>query len=196
MVVNVVKAVLVVFFFILDAYTTSCVVRNLGRTTTWLVLHEVADHLLAVAARAPVADVYPAGLARGGGLPDKLVKREVVHHPGEPLAARLGVRNKNVGGAAARVVRGFHTPDGGVELWRPVAAVDADGVAEMRPQRFRTWRQSCWRLPTAERGGVLSMRRVTATREVVNSVRRKCSDKIIDMFLIIFVLENCLTTVF
>ena len=47
LVVNVVKAVLVVFFFILDAYTTSCVVRNLGRTTTWLVLHEVADHLLA-----------------------------------------------------------------------------------------------------------------------------------------------------
>ena len=33
---------------------------------------------------------------------------------------------------------------------------------------------------------VRSMRRVTATREVVNSVRRKCSDKIIDMFLIIF----------
>ena len=30
------------------------------------------------------------------------------------------------------------------------------------------------------------MRRVEATREVVNSVRRKCSDKIIDMFLIIF----------
>ena len=29
------------------------------------------------------------------------------------------------------------------------------------------------------------MRRVTAMREVVNSVRRKCSDKIIDMFLII-----------
>ena len=29
------------------------------------------------------------------------------------------------------------------------------------------------------------MRRVAATREVVNSVRRKCSDKIIDMFLII-----------
>ena len=39
---------------------------------------------------------------------------------------------------------------------------------------------------TAESGGVLSMRRVTATREVVNSVRRKCSDKIIDMFLFIF----------
>lgn len=81
-----------------------------------LPLREVADHLLAVAARAPVADVYPAGLARGGGLPDELVKREVVHHPGEPLAARLGVRNKNVGGAAARVVRGFHAPDGGVEI--------------------------------------------------------------------------------
>ena len=37
------------------------------------------------------------------------------------------------------------------------------------------------------------MRRVTAMREVVNSVRRKCSDKIIDMFLIIFlfVVEDC-----
>ena len=35
------------------------------------------------------------------------------------------------------------------------------------------------------------MRRVAATREVVNSVRLKCSDKIIDMFLIIFVLEDC-----
>ena len=103
----------------------------------FLPLHEVADHLLAVAARAPVTDVYPAGLAPGCGLPDELVKREVVHHPGEPLAARLGVRNKNVGGAAPRVVRGFHAPDGGVELWRPVAAVDADGVAEMRPQRLQ-----------------------------------------------------------
>ena len=103
----------------------------------FLPLHEVADHLLAVAARAPVADVYPAGLARGGGLPDELVKREVVHHPGEPLAARLGVRNKNVGGAAPRVVRGFHAPYGGVEPWRAVAAVDADGVAEVGPQRFQ-----------------------------------------------------------
>ena len=82
----------------------------------FLPLHEVADHLLAVVARAPVADVYPAGLARGCGLPDELVKLEVVHHPGEPLAARLGVGDKNVGGAAARVVRGFHAPDGGVEL--------------------------------------------------------------------------------
>ena len=41
-------------------------------------LHEVADHLLAVAARA-IADVDPAGLAPGCGLPDELVKREVVH---------------------------------------------------------------------------------------------------------------------
>ena len=81
-----------------------------------LPLHEVADHLLAVAARAPVADVYPAGLAPGRGLPDELVKLEVVHHPGKPLASRLGVRNKNVGSAAARVVRGFHAPDGGVEI--------------------------------------------------------------------------------
>ena len=103
----------------------------------FLPLHEVADHLLAVAARAPVADVYPAGLAPGRGLPDELVKLEVVHHPGEPLAARLGVRDKNVGGAAPRVVRGFHTPDGGVEPWRPVAAVDADGVAEVGPQRLQ-----------------------------------------------------------
>ena len=76
-----------------------------------LPLHEVADHLLAVAARAPVADVYPAGLAPGCGLPDELVKREVVHHPGEPFAPRLGVRNKDVGGATAGVVRGFHAPE-------------------------------------------------------------------------------------
>ena len=75
----------------------------------------MADHLLAVAARA-IADVYPAGLARGGGFPDELVKREVVHHPGKPLAARLGVGDENVGGAAAGVVRGFHAPDGGVEI--------------------------------------------------------------------------------
>ena len=102
-----------------------------------LPLHEVADHLLAVAARAPVADVYPAGLACGGGLPDELVKREVVHHPGKPLAARLGVGDKNVGSAAAGVVRGFHAPDGGVEPWRAVAAVDADGVAEVGPQRLQ-----------------------------------------------------------
>ena len=81
-----------------------------------LPLREVADHLLAVAARAPVADVYPAGLARGCGLPDELVKREVVHHPGKPLAARLGVGDKDVGGAAAGVVRGFHAPYGGVEI--------------------------------------------------------------------------------
>ena len=103
----------------------------------FLPLHEVADHLLAVAARAPVADVYPAGLARGGGLPDELVKLEVVHHPGEPFPARLGVRDEDVGSAAARVVRGFHAPDGGVELRRAVAAVDADGVAEMGPQRLQ-----------------------------------------------------------
>ena len=102
-----------------------------------LPLREVADHLLAVAARAPVADVYPAGFARGCGLPDELVKREVVHHPGKPLAARFGVRNKNVGGAAPRVVRGFHAPDGSVEPWRPVAAVDADGMAEVGPQRLQ-----------------------------------------------------------
>ena len=120
-----------------NAYTTSCVVRNLGRTTTWLSLHEVADHLLAVAPRAPVADVYPAGLAAGGGLPDELVKREVVHHPGKPLAARLDVGDKDVGGAAARVARVAHAPYSGVEPWRPVAAVDADGVAEMRPQRLQ-----------------------------------------------------------
>ncbi len=82
----------------------------------FLPLHEVADHLLAVAARAPVADVYPAGLARGCGLPDELVKREVVHHPGKPFAARLGVRDEDVGSAAAGVVRGFHAPDGGVEI--------------------------------------------------------------------------------
>ncbi len=81
-----------------------------------LPLREVADHLLAVAARAPVADVYPAGLARGGSLPNELVKREVVHHPGEPFATRLGVRDEDVGGAAAGVVRGFHAPDGGVEI--------------------------------------------------------------------------------
>ena len=76
-----------------------------------LPLREVADHLLAVAARAPVADVYPAGLACGGGLPDELVKREVVHHPGKPLAARLDVGDKDVGSAAAGVVRGFHAPE-------------------------------------------------------------------------------------
>ena len=81
-----------------------------------LPLREVADHLLAVAARAPVADVDPAGLAAGCGLPNELVKREVVHHPGKPLAARLDVRDKDVGSAAARVVRGFHAPDGGVEI--------------------------------------------------------------------------------
>ena len=75
----------------------------------------MADHLLAVAARA-IADVYPASLARGCGLPDELVKREVVHHPGKPFAARLDVGDKNVGSAAARVVRGFHAPDGGVEI--------------------------------------------------------------------------------
>ena len=79
-------------------------------------LHEVADHLLAVAARAPVADVDPAGLAAGGGLPNELVKREVVHHPGKPLAVRLGVGDEDVGSAAAGVVRGFHAPDGGVEI--------------------------------------------------------------------------------
>ena len=38
----------------------------------------------------------------------------------------------------------------------------------------------------AGRGGVLSMRRVTATREVVNSARRKCSDCISDMVLFSF----------
>ena len=76
-----------------------------------LPLREVADHLLAVAARAPVADMDPAGLAAGGGLPDELVKREVVHHPGEPLAVRLGVGDKDVGSAAAGVVRGFHAPE-------------------------------------------------------------------------------------
>ena len=111
-----------------------------SREVVWadgLPLHEVADHLLAVAACAPVADVYPAGLARGGGLPDELVKREIVHHPGEPLAARLDVGDKDGDGAAARVVRGFHAPDGGVEPWRAVAAVDADGVAEMGPQRLQ-----------------------------------------------------------
>ena len=81
-----------------------------------LPLREVADHLLAVAARAPVADVYPAGLAAGDGLPNELVKREVVHHPGKPLAARLGVGDEDVGSAAAGVVRGFHAPDGGVEI--------------------------------------------------------------------------------
>ena len=81
-----------------------------------LPLHEVADHLLAVAARAPVADVDPAGLARGRGLPDELVKREVVHHPGKPFAACLGVGDEDVGSAAAGVVRGFHAPNGGVEI--------------------------------------------------------------------------------
>ena len=102
-----------------------------------LPLREVADHLLAVAARAPVADVYPAGLAAGGGLPNELVKREVVHHPGKPFAARFGVWDKDVGSATAGVVRGLHAPDGGVELWRAVAAVDADGMAEVCAQRLQ-----------------------------------------------------------
>ena len=105
--------------------------------TGGLSLHEVADHLLAVAARAPVADVDPAGLAAGCGLPDELVKREVVHHPGKPLAARLDVWDKDVGSATAGVVRGLHAPYGGVEPWRAVAAVDADGVAEVGPQRLQ-----------------------------------------------------------
>ena len=103
----------------------------------FLSLHEVPDHLLAVAARAPVADVDPAGLAAGGGLPNELVKREVVHHPGKPFAARLGVRDEDVGSAAAGVVRGFHAPDGGVEPWRAVATVDADCMAEVGPQRLQ-----------------------------------------------------------
>ena len=103
----------------------------------FLPLHEVADHLLAVAARAPVADVDPAGLAAGCGLPDELVKREVVHHPGKPLAARFGVWDKDVGSATAGVVRGLHAPDGGVEPWRAVAAVDADGMAEVCAQRLQ-----------------------------------------------------------
>ena len=94
----------------------------------FLSLHEVADHLLAVASRA-VTDVYPAGLAPGRGLPNELVKLEVVHHPGEPFATRLDVGDKDIGGATARVVRGFHAPYGGVEPWRAVAAVDADGMA-------------------------------------------------------------------
>ena len=111
-----------------------------SREVVWadgLPLHEVADHLLAVVACAPVVDVDPAGLARGGGLPDELVKLEVVHHPGKPFAARLDVGDKDVGGAAAGVVRGFHAPDGGVEPWRAVAAVDADCVAEVGPQRLQ-----------------------------------------------------------
>ena len=101
-----------------------------------LPLHEVTDHLLAVASRA-IADVDPASLAPGRGLPDELVKREVVHHPGKPFAPRLGVRDEDIGGAAARVVGGFHASDGGVELWRAVAAVDVDGVAEVGPQRLQ-----------------------------------------------------------
>lgn len=42
---------------------------------------------------------YPATLRqdRGCGLPDELVKREVVHHPSEPFAPRVGVRDKDVG---------------------------------------------------------------------------------------------------
>ena len=128
----------------------------------FLPLHEVADHLLAVVARAPVADVDPAGLARGCGLPDELVKREVVHHPGKPFAARLGVRDEDVGSAAAGVVRGFHAPDGGVEPWRAVAAVDADGMAEVGPQRLQDVeaellevadRREGWRVVYAPRDG-------------------------------------------
>lgn len=34
---------------------------------------------------------------RGCGLPDELVKREVVHHPSEPFAPRFDVGKKDVG---------------------------------------------------------------------------------------------------
>ena len=61
-----------------------------------------------------------------------------------PIASRGGqspaggcIRDKDVGGAATRVVRGLHATDGGVEPWRAVAAVDADGVAEVGPQRLQ-----------------------------------------------------------
>lgn len=42
---------------------------------------------------------YPATLRQdcGFGLPNELVKREVVHHPSEPFAPRVGVRDKDVG---------------------------------------------------------------------------------------------------
>ena len=34
---------------------------------------------------------------RGCGLPDELVKREVVHHPSKPFAPRFDVGDKDVG---------------------------------------------------------------------------------------------------
>ena len=42
---------------------------------------------------------YPATLRQdcGCGLPDELVKREVVHHPSKPFAPRFDVRDKDVG---------------------------------------------------------------------------------------------------
>ena len=59
-------------------------------------------------------------------------------------------------------------------------------MAEVGPQRLQNVEAELLEVADRREGGVLSMRRVTATREVVNSVRRKCSDKIIDMFLYIF----------
>ena len=42
---------------------------------------------------------YPATLRqdRGCGLPEELVKREIVHHPSEPFAPRFDVGDKDVG---------------------------------------------------------------------------------------------------
>ena len=63
--------------------------------------------------------------------------RNIIREVFRSLMAKRLIEMKRYRGAAPRVVRGFHAPDGGVEPWRAVAAVDADGVAEMRPQRLQ-----------------------------------------------------------
>lgn len=92
---------------------------------------EVVDNLLAVVALVE-GDVDPVGGA--GMFPDELVEVEVVHHPGEPLAAGGEVGDVDVCCLAEEVLGVGDASDGSVEEGGAVAGGDADGDIEVQAE--------------------------------------------------------------
>ena len=80
-----------------------------------------------------VADMYPEGTATVM-FQDALVEVQVVHYPIVPLACRVQVRDMQIGRTAIQMLRVLHAMDCFVEQFTAVAAVDADGVADVVAQ--------------------------------------------------------------
>ena len=111
-----------------------------------------------------VADMYPEGTATVM-FQDALVEVQVVHYPIVPLACRVQVRDMQIGRTAIQMLRVLHAMDCFVEQFTAVAAVDADGVADVVAQ----WLQH---LVIVEH--IVYLARLTMQRYEVSVSHQKC----------------------